>query len=54
MANSRPCKLGISLGSGGIFAPFILAVSTEHIGSHMFVFQQQLPSRGELFKMPSE
>ena len=31
MANSRPCKLGISLGSGGIFAPFILAVSTETI-----------------------
>ena len=31
MANSRPCKLGISLDSGGTSAPFILAVSTETI-----------------------
>ena len=31
MANSRPCNLSSSLGSGGIFAPFILAVSTETI-----------------------
>ena len=44
MANSRPCKLGISLDSGGISAPFILVVSTETFPSrNILPYQGALP-----------